>query len=46
MKRRDIRDYLQDIIDAINDTETFVVNMTYEKFINDRKTVNAVVRSI
>ena len=46
MRGRDIRDYLQDILDAIDDIESFVGNLTYEQFINDRKTLNAVVRSI
>ena len=38
--------YLQDILDAVNDIESFVDDMTYEEFIKDRKTLNAVVRSI
>jgi uncharacterized protein with HEPN domain len=46
MKTRDYRDYLQDILDAVNDIESFVDSMTYEEFIKDRKTLNAVVRSI
>jgi uncharacterized protein with HEPN domain len=46
MKSRDLRDYLQDIQDAINDIENFTANLTYEQFIQDRKTLNAVVRSI
>jgi len=46
MKTRDYRDYLQDILDAINDIESFVDNMTYKEFIKDRKTLNAVIRSI
>jgi uncharacterized protein with HEPN domain len=46
MKRRDLRDYLQDVLDAVNDIERFVGDMTYEQFIKDRKTLNAVVRSI
>ena len=46
MKTRDYRDYLQDILDAVNDIEDFIDDMTYEQFINDRKTLNAVVRSI
>jgi len=45
MKTRDYRDYLQDILDAVNDIESFVESMTYEEFIKDRKTLNAVVRS-
>jgi uncharacterized protein with HEPN domain len=46
MKRRDYRDYLQDIIDAVNDIEGFVGDMSFEEFTKDRKTLNAVVRSI
>jgi uncharacterized protein with HEPN domain len=46
LKRRDIRDYLQDILEAITDIENFVANMAYEEFVKDRKTLNAVVRSI
>ena len=46
MKRRDLRDYLQDILDAVNDIEKFVAEMSYEQFIKDRKTLNAVVHSI
>jgi uncharacterized protein with HEPN domain len=33
-------------LEAINDIENFVANITYEEFIKDRKTLNAVVRSI
>jgi uncharacterized protein with HEPN domain len=46
MKSRDLRDYLQDIIDSIDDIEDFTKNLTYEQFVKDRKTLNAVVRSI
>ena len=46
MKSRDLRDYLQDILDAVNDIERFVADMSYEQFIKDKKTLNAVVRSI
>ncbi len=46
MKRRDLRDYLQDILDAVNDIERFVADMSYEQFTKDKKTLNAVVRSI
>jgi uncharacterized protein with HEPN domain len=46
MKGRDYRDYLRDILDSINDVESFVNDMTFEQFKKDRKTVNAVVRSI
>ncbi len=46
MRKRDYRDYLQDIIDSINDIESFTKNMTYEDFTKDRKTINAIIRSI
>jgi uncharacterized protein with HEPN domain len=46
MKSRDYRDYLHDILDAINDIESFVDDLSYDQFIKDRKTLNAVVRSI
>jgi uncharacterized protein with HEPN domain len=46
MKRRNVTDYLQDILDATNDIENFTKDLTYEQFIKDRKTINAVVRSI
>ena len=46
MKKREYRDYLQDIYDAINDIATFIEGMTYEDFLKDKKTINAVIRSI
>ncbi len=46
MKNRDLRDYLQDILDAIGDIEDFTENLTYEQFIKDWNMLNAVVRSI
>jgi len=46
MKNRDTRDYLQDILDSIVDIENFTHDLTYNQFVKDRKTVNAVVRSI
>jgi uncharacterized protein with HEPN domain len=46
MKKREYRDYLQDIIDSINDIEAFTSGMDFESFMKDKKTVNAVVRSI
>jgi uncharacterized protein with HEPN domain len=36
---RDIRDYIDDI-------RIFIASMTYEEFIADRKTINAVIRSL
>jgi uncharacterized protein with HEPN domain len=46
MRKRDYRDYLQDIIDSIIDIESFTENMTFEDFNKGRKTINAVIRSI
>lgn len=46
MKRRDYRDYLQDILDSVDDIESFIGGMGFEEFKKDRKTVNAVVRSV
>lgn len=44
--KREIRDYIVDIRDSIQDINTFVESMTYENFIQDRKTTNAVIRSL
>jgi len=41
-----VRDYLRDILNAVDEVETFVDGMSFEEFVKDRKTVNAVVRSI
>ena len=46
MKKRDYRDYIQDIIDSVNDVELFTKNMDFESFAEDKKTINAVIRSI
>jgi len=32
MKKRDYKDYLQDILDSVNDIESFIENMTFESF--------------
>ncbi len=39
-------DFLQDALSAMEKAEGFVADMTYEEFINDEKTVFAVVRAI
>jgi len=46
MVKRVYTDYIQDILDSINDIEHFVHGMTFHEFKIDRKTANAVVRSI
>jgi uncharacterized protein with HEPN domain len=46
VKKREYRDYLQDIYDAINDISNFIEGMAHEDFLKDKKTMNAVIRSI
>lgn len=46
MKGRDYGDYLQDILNSISEIEEFTTGMDLECFKKDRKTVNAVVRSL
>jgi uncharacterized protein with HEPN domain len=46
MRKRDYGDYIQDILDSIDDIRDFVAGMTFDQFTKDRKTINAVIRSI
>jgi len=46
LKKREYRDYLHDIMSSVNDIEDFVEGMAFEQFEKDRKTLNAVVRSM
>lgn len=46
MKTREYKDYFQDIIESISDIEIFIKNMSFENFVKDKKTINAVIRSI
>jgi len=46
LKNRIYLDYVQDIVDSIRDIESFIKGMTFEEFKADRKTINAVVRSV
>ncbi len=46
MRKREYRDYLHDILDSVNDIEQFIEGMSFKQFEKDRKTLNAVVRSI
>ncbi|MDI6731806.1 MAG: DUF86 domain-containing protein [Candidatus Margulisbacteria bacterium] len=43
---RDYGDYIQDILNSALEVEEFVRGYSIERFIGDRKTINAVVRSI
>jgi uncharacterized protein with HEPN domain len=42
----EIADYLSDITNAIDEIEEFTKGMSYEAFAADRKTINAVIRSL
>ncbi len=46
MVKRVYTDYIQDILDSIQDIENFIQDMSFADFKDDRKTINAVVRSI
>lgn len=46
MKKREYKDFVKDIIDSIQDIEQFIGTLSYEEFVGDRKTMNAVIRSI
>ena len=46
MSDRILGDYIQDILDAIVDAREFTSGMKLEGFIKDKKTINAVVRSL
>jgi uncharacterized protein with HEPN domain len=46
MKKRDYTDYLNDMITSIEETEEFTKGMSFEEFSQDKKTVNAVIRSL
>lgn len=44
--KREYLDYIDDIIDAINECLEFTEDMDYEEFIKDNKTVKAVIRNL
>jgi uncharacterized protein with HEPN domain len=46
MTPKDYRDYIQDMLDAISDVYDFIGTMSFEEFLKDKKTVNAVLKSI
>lgn len=43
---RNITIYLRDIIQNMKDAEEFIRGMSYEQFIGDKRSLNAVIRSI
>jgi len=44
--KREVGDYIEDTIGAMDKATNFIKNMSYEKFIRDDKTVFAVVRAL
>lgn len=46
MKERIYDDYVQDILDSIEEIAIFTSGYNFETFSNDKKTINAVIRSI
>ncbi|MFA5354602.1 MAG: DUF86 domain-containing protein [Thermodesulfovibrionales bacterium] len=46
MRKRTYLDYLNDILQSIDDVGTFIKGMSFKDFLHDKKTINAVVRSI
>lgn len=46
MKRRVLGDYVQDVLDAMVEAEEFTSGMDFSDFKTDRKSINAVVRSL
>ena len=44
--RRDVLVYLKDILENMGDAVQFIEGMSYEQFAADKRTVNAVLRSI
>lgn len=46
MKKRDYKDYIKDIFDSIVEIKNFIRDMNFEDFTKDKRTINAVIRSI
>ncbi len=44
--KRDYRDYLEDILTAMEETTLFTSGMSFKASARDRKTINAVLRSL
>lgn len=41
MTERQYLDHIQDILESVNDIQTFVSNMDFDAFSGDKKTINA-----
>jgi len=46
MKNRELRDYINDLTEACEDILSFTKGMSYSDFASDKKTINAVIRSL
>ena len=46
MMEKDYRDYVQDILVSIDEIYVFLGQMSREEFLNDKKTVKAVLRNL
>ena len=46
MSRRDVRLFLYDILEAIAKIESYTEGMSYDDFIHDEKTIDAVIRNL
>ena len=46
MNKRELGDYIQGILEALGEVEDFTTGMQFEDFVKDKKTINAVVRSL
>jgi uncharacterized protein with HEPN domain len=46
MKDREIRDYINDLIESCEDILSFTKGLSYTDFVSDKRTVNAVIRSL
>ena len=44
--KREIGDYIQDTIEAMNAAMEFISSITYDDFVKDTKTIYAVVRAV
>ncbi len=44
--KREVGDYIEDVIEAMNNALEFIKDMSYDQFVKDTKTVYAVVRAI
>lgn len=46
MMERDIRDYINDLIESCEDIVNFTKDISFKDFAADKKTINAVIRSL